>query len=120
MWIDSIAQDVRFALRLIRRQPLLTLAAVLTVALGVGANTAVTSVLETALVNPLGLGDAGNVVVASVRIEKLQRSLAARCLLLARAGSILPLRGRRRTVLGARRARHSPGRTGRQSERAAL
>lgn len=72
VWIDSIARDVRFALRLIRRQPLVTSAAVLTVALGVGANAAVTSVLETALFNPLGLRDAGSVVVPSVRIEKLQ------------------------------------------------
>ena len=73
-WIDSIAQDLRFALRLIRRQPFLTLAAVVTIALGVGANTAVTSVLETALLNPLGLRDAGRVVVAQVRIEKLHLS----------------------------------------------
>jgi predicted permease len=70
-WIDSIAQDFRFALRLTRRQPLLTAAAVLTVALGVGANTALTSVLQTALLNPLGLRDAGTVVVAQVQIEKL-------------------------------------------------
>ncbi len=73
-WIDSIAQDLRFAVRLIRRQPLLTVAAVLTIAIGVGANTAVTSVIETALLNPLGLRDAGHVVVAQVRIEKLHLS----------------------------------------------
>jgi putative ABC transport system permease protein len=71
LWIDSIVQDVRFALRLIRRQPMLTAAAILTVALGVGANTAVTSVIETALLNPLGLRDAGTVVVAQVQIAKM-------------------------------------------------
>lgn len=70
-WIDSIVQDLRFALRLIRRQPLLTAAAVLTIALGVGANTAITSVLETALLNPYGLRDTNGVIVASVRIDKL-------------------------------------------------
>jgi putative ABC transport system permease protein len=74
LWIDSIAQDVRFALRLIRRQPFLTAAAVVTIALGVGANTAVTSVLQTALLNPLGLRDAGSVVVAQVQIAKMHLS----------------------------------------------
>jgi putative ABC transport system permease protein len=71
LWLDAIGRDLRFAVRLIRRQPLLTGAAVLTIALGIGANTAVTSVLETALLNPLGLRDAGSAVVAQVRVEKL-------------------------------------------------
>jgi putative ABC transport system permease protein len=70
-WIDSVWQDVTFALRLLRRQPLLTAAAVITIALGVGANTAVTSVLETALLNPLGLRDTRGVMVATVSIEKI-------------------------------------------------
>ena len=71
-WLDAALRDARFALRLLRRQPLVTLAAVLTVGLAVGANTAIVSVLETALLNPLGIRDAGKVMVASVRIEKLQ------------------------------------------------
>ncbi len=54
------------------RQPGLSAAAVLTLALGVGANTAVVSVLQTALLNPLGLRQAGRVMAARVRIDKLQ------------------------------------------------
>jgi putative ABC transport system permease protein len=71
-WLDAALRDARFALRLLRRQPLVTLAAVLTVGLAVGANTAIVSVLETALLNPLGIRDAGKILVASVRIERLQ------------------------------------------------
>ena len=71
-WFDSLLRDLQFAWRLLIRQPMFTVAATLTVAFGVGANTAIVSVLETALLNPLGLRHADNVMVARVRIEKLQ------------------------------------------------
>lgn len=71
-WLDAIFRDLRFATRMVRRQRILTLAAVLTVGLGVGANTAIFSVLETILLNPLGLRDAAKVVAATVRFEKIQ------------------------------------------------
>ena len=70
-WLDSLMRDVRFAARMILHRRALTATAVLTLALGVGANTAVTGVLRTMLLNPLGLCDSGNVMVATVRIEKL-------------------------------------------------
>ncbi len=70
-WLDAILRDLRFAGRLLRRRPVLTAAAVLTLALGVGANTAVVSVLQTVLLNPYGLRDAGRVQVATVRFESL-------------------------------------------------
>src|SRR5439155_2777843 len=63
--------DLRFAWPLIRRQPLLTAAAALTVAVGVGANTAIVSVVKTVLLNPLGLRHSARVMVARVRIDKL-------------------------------------------------
>jgi hypothetical protein len=49
----SIAQDVRYALRGLARQPLHTLAAVLTLGLGIGATTAIASVLASVLYTPL-------------------------------------------------------------------
>ena len=67
----TVTHDLKFALRLMLRQPLLTGAAVLTVGFGVGANTALFSVLETVLLNPLGMGHTGDVMVARVHIDKL-------------------------------------------------
>ncbi|HEX3746940.1 MAG TPA: ABC transporter permease [Bryobacteraceae bacterium] len=69
---DALWRDLVFALRLMWRQPLVTAAAVLTVAFGVGANTAMLSVLETVLLNPLGMGNTGGVMVARVHIDKLR------------------------------------------------
>jgi len=69
---DAIWKDVQFALRLMWRQPLVTAAAVLTVAFGVGANTAVLSVLETVLLNPLGMPHTTDVAVARVHIDKIK------------------------------------------------
>ncbi len=69
---DAIWKDLQFALRVMRRQPLVTAAAVLTVAFGVGANTAVLSVLETVLLNPLGIAHTKDVVVSRVHIDKIK------------------------------------------------
>jgi predicted permease len=53
MWLDRLGQDVRFALRMLRRAPAFTIAAVLTIAIGVGGSTALFSVVDSALLRPL-------------------------------------------------------------------
>ncbi|HEY2509553.1 MAG TPA: ABC transporter permease [Polyangiaceae bacterium] len=58
----SILQDVRFALRQLRKAPTFTLVAMLTLGLAVAANTVVFSVVNAILIRPLPYPDAGRLV----------------------------------------------------------
>jgi putative ABC transport system permease protein len=61
-WADELGQDVRFSLRLLRREPGLSAAAVLTLALGIGANTTIFSLYDAVLVKPLPYADPARLV----------------------------------------------------------
>ncbi|HJT88345.1 MAG TPA: ABC transporter permease [Bryobacteraceae bacterium] len=61
--VDETIHDLRFAMRSLRNNPGFAIAAVLTLALGIGANTAVFSVVSAVILRPLPVPDPGRVVV---------------------------------------------------------
>ncbi len=73
VWLDQFQQDSRYGLRVLRRDPVLSCAVILTLALGIGLTTAVFSVINVVLLRPLPYADGDRIVLVYETLRDSRR-----------------------------------------------
>ena len=77
LWLEELRDDVKFAIRQLRAAPAFTLVATLTLALGIGANSAIFALVDATLLRPLPYGDAGQLVTIWEKSDATARGFAS-------------------------------------------
>jgi putative ABC transport system permease protein len=77
LWLEELRDDVRFAIRQLMAAPAFTLVAVLTLALGIGANSAIFALVDATLLRPLPYRDADRLVTIWETSGATQRGFAS-------------------------------------------
>jgi hypothetical protein len=72
-WVEDLQQDVRYAIRSLRRSRAFTVASMLTLSIGIGATTTIFSIVDTVLLQPLPLPDSDRLV--TIREPEITRNM---------------------------------------------
>jgi putative ABC transport system permease protein len=73
-WFDELRNDLKFAIRQLKASPAFTVVATLTLALGIGANSAIFALVDATLLRPLPYGDPDRLVSIWEKTATIQRS----------------------------------------------
>jgi putative ABC transport system permease protein len=77
LWLEELRDDVKFAFRQLKNSPAFTLVAVLTLALGIGANSAIFALVDATLLRPLPYGQPDRLVTIWEKGETTPRGYAS-------------------------------------------